>query len=145
MTQPRIPSSVLIAVGLYCTGLIASPVIGWLDPRPAPATSPELEAAARAGLIFGIALGAVIFLLIAVLLYKIYWRRHWARVALLIVTALGIVAYAPEFLDSITSAPLIAALDTIVIVLEVIAVILLFMPPSNRWFKTDSGSATDAA
>jgi len=145
MTQPRVPRSVLIAVGLYCTGLIASPVIGWLDPRAFPTTSPELEAAARAGLSFGVALGVAIFLLIAVLLYKIYWRRHWARVALLIVTALGVAAYAPDFLESKTSAPLIAALDTIVVVLEVIAVILLFMPPSNRWFKTVSGSTTEAA
>ena len=90
--------------------------------------------------------------IVAVLALKAFlvlfsWRRrNWARIALLIFTGLGLGAHVPQLLRTLANVPLLGILDLTDVLLEAVAIVLLFTPVANRWYKgTAAPPSTPAA
>lgn len=77
----------------------------------------------------------VYFLLLALIVYQTSRGRNWARITYVVLTLLGWYGTIVEPIMSIKRAPVVGLLSIALIVLGLIAIILLFMPASNLWFK----------
>src|SRR5262245_38369650 len=71
------------------------------------------------------------------LYYKIYVGRNWARIVLLIFSALGMVTIMNRVvMDILATAPALAKLQTVVgLALNVVVLLLLFLAPGRQWFS----------
>jgi len=70
------------------------------------------------------------------LIIKIAGGRNWARIVFLIFFLLGIPLAIPIVLDEVKRNLFLGSLSFIQIILQVIALALMFMKNSNLWFKT---------
>jgi len=120
------PAIVRRALALYVGAALATPVAGLFDPVP------EGQGPGALGLLALIlpALALKVFLL-----YRAAQRRTWARIGLAVFTWLGIAAYTPGLVHSLKAAPPLGAVDLALVLVEVIAIVLLFVPASNRWYR----------
>jgi len=85
-----------------------------------------------AGTLFVVVVMALLMGAYALVVHKVRGGRNWARITILIFTALGIL----ESLTSHHSAPLIPfMLDLVATVLNVIALALVFRPQVSPWFN----------
>ena len=78
----------------------------------------------------------VVLAFVALIYYKIWQGRNWARIALLILSAIGLYFYVPmliRLLILITAAGLIGVLQFL---LQAFAMYLVFTHPGNVWFRT---------
>ena len=76
------------------------------------------------------------FAFIFFLIIKIADGRNWARIVLLIFFLLGIPLAIPIVLDEVKKNLFLGSLSLIQIVLQIIALVLMFMKNSNLWFRT---------
>jgi hypothetical protein len=141
--EPRgpAPKEVQLSFWLWIVGAVLS-VIGALfaftqrdtlleEARKRPDTGGFSEAQLDAVVITGLIVGVVIALAFAGLYvlfaFKARAGRNWARIALTVLTALGVLALA------IGGFSVAGILSTVV---SVVAVVLLFLPASNQHFAT---------
>jgi hypothetical protein len=81
------------------------------------------------------------FLLVApplFLAYKIYKRRNWARATLAVLVIVSLYPYVTRSLIQLPSPKALFYLSQALI--QIIAMILLYLPASNRWFFLDTAS-----
>jgi peptidoglycan/LPS O-acetylase OafA/YrhL len=91
------------------------------------------EPAAMTAMIWGITL---VFAAAQLWILRCVWqRRHWARWVMVALAVFGIAAGVPVIADDWTRAPLVAWLGIASSVLGAVAVVLLLVAPSARWFK----------
>lgn len=76
----------------------------------------------------------VLFVGLSVLINIMIWRgRNWARIVALVLTALAVVGFAPIIGAEFARAPLVTVLGMIELLLDVIALYLVFVP-GRQWF-----------
>ena len=129
------PRALKFGFRLYVLAMALTLIAGALDPSP-----PGMGAG---GPSVWMLLAAIIPLLIAkaLLIVGAYGRRNWARIALLILTGLGLGAYAPQLVHVMTEHPLYGILNLLLVIAEGVAIVLLFTPAANRWYKPAQGPA----
>lgn len=126
------PRALRLGFRLYVLAMVLTLIAGAFDPAP-----PGTGATGAGGPSVWMLLAAIIPLLIvkALLIVGAYGRRNWARIALLILTGLGLGAYAPQLVHAITEHPLYGILNLLLVIAEAVAIVLLFTPAANRWYK----------
>jgi hypothetical protein len=121
MERPRV---VVIAVALLWTEVTLGLLESLLDWKNLTAND-----SARFGLIVD-----VLFVGISVLINIMIWRgRNWARIVALVLTLLAVVGFAPVIGVEFARAPFVTVLGMSELLLDVIAVYLVFVP-GRRWF-----------
>ncbi len=127
--MPRVLSA---GFRLYVLAMVLTPLAGAFDPSP-----PGAGAAGTGGASLGMLIAALVPLLIvkALLILTAYRRRNWARIALLILTGLGLGAYSPHLVHAIAEHPLYGILNLLLVIAEAVAIVLIFTPAANRWYK----------
>jgi len=115
------PGSLRLGFRLYVASMALTPLIGAFD--PAPAGLPV------------VAVALAVFALKAFLVWMSFRRRNWARIALLIYTGLALGAHAPGLLRSLAATPLLGVPDLLLVLVEIVAIILVFTPAAGRWYK----------
>ena len=75
-----------------------------------------------------------VFVALSVLINVMIWRgRNWARIVALVLTILGVAGYAPQIGADFARAPLMAVLGMVELLLDIIALYLVFVP-GRQWF-----------
>ena len=126
------PRALKFGFRLYVLAMVLTLIAGALDPSP-----PGASATGAGAPSVGMLLAAIIPLLVAkaLLIVGAYGRRNWARIALLILTGLGLGAYAPQLVHVIREHPLYGILNLLLVIGEGVAIVLFFTPAANRWYK----------
>lgn len=76
----------------------------------------------------------VVFVGLSVLINIMIWRgRNWARIVALVLTMLGVVSLAPVIGAEFARAPFVTVLVMIELLLDAIALYLVFVP-GRQWF-----------
>ena len=99
----------------------------------------ELTAAAP----MAIVVGTVVFVIgvLAVLLVFMGMRMNWARIVYLLLFIVGLPSGAKGIVHALDADALVGAISIVQIALQIIALVLLFMPESNAWFRNrETGS-----
>jgi len=123
------PSQVTRAVQLLTCGL----VIGFI------ATAIRLWGhVPMLSLVLGLLMLLVFLSLCFFLIRKIAAGRNWARIVLLVLVILGTPFAIPAYIAEARVNVVPGVLSIIIVVLQVIATVLLFLPPANRWFRKPS-------
>jgi hypothetical protein len=74
----------------------------------------------------------------AFVIYKIWMRRHWARVAYLIVAIMGYSAmlyYSRAVLEDVRTDIIATLLNAAATITNIVGTVLIFTPAANRWFR----------
>lgn len=71
------------------------------------------------------------------LYYKVYMGRNWARIVLLIFSAIGMLTIMNRMvMDILATAPALAKFQMFVgLALNIVVLLLLFLPPGRQWFS----------
>jgi len=101
-----------------------------------PATVYEYQRATPEQLnVFVLLFLAILSVLAIVLIVFIYRGHNWARILMLVLIGLALISFF-ALLDAYLKYPLLPLTSNIaVMVLDVIALYLLFTPPGRRWFR----------
>jgi hypothetical protein len=86
----------------------------------------------------------VVLAFVALIYYKIWQGRNWARIALLVLSIIGLYFYVPmlmRLLVLVTAAGLIGILQFL---LQAFAMYLVFTQPGNSWFRTHVTATSEA-
>jgi hypothetical protein len=86
----------------------------------------------------------VVLAIVALIYYKIWLGRNWARIALLILSVIGLYFYVPmlmRLLVPITAAGLIGVLQFL---MQAFAMYLVFTQPGNGWFRAYVTATSEA-
>ncbi len=75
------------------------------------------------------------YAIIILLAFKISLGRNWARIIFLIVFLFGLPAAVPSLISHFSRSPSAGWLMLLTILLQMTATVLLFLKPSNSWFK----------
>jgi len=89
-------------------------------------------------LVLGLLMLLVFLSLCFFLIRKIAAGRNWARIVLLVLVILGTPFAIPAYIAEARVNVVPGVLSIIIVVLQVIATVLLFLPPANRWFRKPS-------
>ena len=82
-----------------------------------------------------IAFSAIVFFFCAAVNVYIYHGRNWARIVLLVLIALSVLLLLMPAEETVPASPAENLLTTIGLVLDVIAVYLLYAQPGGSWFR----------
>jgi hypothetical protein len=69
------------------------------------------------------------------LIRKIAAGRDWARIVLLVLVILGTPFAIPYYIAEARVNVVPGALSIVIVILQLVATVLLFTPPANRWFR----------
>ncbi|MGM1062559.1 hypothetical protein [Saccharothrix sp. Mg75] len=120
-------------------------LIGELRARQPGLGQDELDAAATGGVVFGLLLVFGVLLLYVLLANRVASGRNWARIALTVLAAggafLGVIrllAVATGFASAFGLAvdPLDLAFGTVTMIIDVVAVVLVFSPSVSGHFRS---------
>jgi cell shape-determining protein MreD len=78
---------------------------------------------------------AFVFAAKAFFIYKISTGRNWARIIYSIVIVLGMYKVLPDTVSWINEMSAPGLLSLVAVALQVVAIFLLFTPPSNQQFR----------
>jgi hypothetical protein len=99
----------------------------------------ELTSAAPTAIVAGTAVFVIGVL--ALLLVFIGMRKNWARIVYLLLFLIGVPSGAKGIVHALDTDALVGAISIIQIALQLIALVLLFHPESNAWFRNrETGS-----
>jgi hypothetical protein len=98
------------------------------------------EAAAFAGMTdafgtIGLVLGAVFTALFALFVWFAWKGHNWARIVLWILAGLGVIFAPLSWAAGTSPLPVLDALGGFELVLDIVAIVLLALKPSNEWFR----------
>jgi hypothetical protein len=131
------PWSIWCGVCLYVLSFVLYLV---LDRAIAPIASTETLATPvipqPVALVTGMVVVALIFPTPAWLLFMLMKRRNWARITLSLLSALRFALFSPHLFQAAASHPADAAPVFANATLELVALVLLFTPTANQWFKS---------
>jgi hypothetical protein len=133
-----VPRVVRIGLQLYIVVTVLTPIAGAFDSPPTATGGGTAD------------LGALLAVLVpvcalkALFLWKAYQRRNWGRIALFAFTAFGLAAYAPGLVRALSTTPLVGIVDLALVITEAVALVLLFVPPANRWYKPAAAAVPGA-
>lgn len=133
------PPSVQFGFRLYVLAMVLTPLAGAFDPAP---TGEGAGAVAAPPLLMLVATVVPLMVAKALLIVAAYRQRNWARIALLILTGLGLGAYAPHLGHSILNHPLFGIANLALVIAEAVAIVLLFTPAASRWYQARKVAAT---
>jgi len=138
---PGRPRSVITSVALLISSLLIG-LAGSVLQLPKLTENPQLKGL-PIELIVSIAVPtmAVVAILVSFLIYKIYQRRNWARITLLVLFILGIPLSIQPVMQSFAQHPLLGLLQLVQAMLQIGAIILLFVKPSRDWFTSQRSLA----
>jgi hypothetical protein len=121
MERPRV---VVIAVALLWTEVALGLLDSALDWNYVTAENPAM---------FVLIVDAVFLALSILVNIKIWQGRNWARIVALVLTILAVVGYAPQIDAEFARAPFIAVLGMLELLLDAVALYLVFIP-GRHWF-----------
>lgn len=124
--RPSRPRQVQIAVALLWLSLA-------LGIPEAVLSSRQVEGAA-AGVAVTVAM-LLIFGLFGLVTVRLHQGRNWARIVMLVLTALSVVTMLFPSDESSAQGPLLQGLYLFDVLIEVIAMYLVFSKPGSGWFK----------
>lgn len=123
---PSRPRQVQIAVALLWLSLALGIPEGVLSTR-------QVEGAVM-GAVFAVFM-LLVFGLIGFINVKVYQGRNWARIVMLVLTALSVLMMLFPSDESRAQGPLLQGLYLFDVLIEVIAMYLVFSKPGSLWFK----------
>jgi hypothetical protein len=88
-----------------------------------------------AGTAFVVVVALLFFAFAAFLNVKIYQGRNWARIVLLVLTVLSVVMMLFPSDESQAKGPLMQGLYLLDVLIDVVAMYLVFAKPGSLWFK----------
>ena len=97
-----------------------------------------LEGARLAAETSAVAFGAIALFSLALTAFLTYMagrRRNWARITLLVLFLIGVPLSVKPLAASLIAAPVSGLLGLAQVVLQVVALVLLFRPASSAWFR----------
>jgi hypothetical protein len=118
--------AMLLLYGTLALGIIQSVI-----------TFPTVAEQSRAfgGAAFVIGVQSFTFLILGLLFYCVGSRRNWARILLLVLTAIGAVFSIRSIRVSFNINLISGLLGSCQILMQVAALVLLFLPASNKWYR----------
>jgi hypothetical protein len=135
VADPSFPSLVVpSAVVRACQMFIASLLLGLIASVPGVAGSSQEWA--WGSLVAACVLVALVGGISVWLTVKIYRGRNWARWVMLVYLAVSWVATFMEFSEGFNRSPVVASVELLTTVIEVVACGLLFFGSGARWFAT---------
>ncbi|HET7864149.1 MAG TPA: hypothetical protein VFL86_07040 [Burkholderiaceae bacterium] len=123
---PARPRQVQIAVGLLWLSLVLSLPEAVLSNQQAGEDGMGVAMVVSLVLIFGF---------IGFLNVRIYQGRNWARIVVLLLTALSVVMMLFPSAEQGAEGPLVQGLYLFDVLIEVVAIYLVFSKPGSLWFK----------
>ena len=69
------------------------------------------------------------------IIYKINKGKNWARLTYLLIFLLKLPFFRPTFLSSFTTKPALTVIAFVQVVMQIIAIVLLFRTQSTEWYK----------
>ena len=84
-------------------------------------------------LFYGLIFGSTA--LAALILHKIWSRRNWARIVYTLSLAYGLLKTAPALVGVFEASFVNGFFSSALITVKIAAVVLLFLPSSNMWFR----------
>lgn len=123
---PSRPRQVHIAVALLWLSLALG------IPEAALGSPPSGEGGMGAVLVVSMLL---VFGLVALLIVKVYQGRNWARIVVLLLTVLSVVMMLFPSDEVQVQGPLLQGLYLFDVLIEVVAMYLVFSKPGSLWFK----------
>jgi hypothetical protein len=97
--------------------------------------------ATKSGAGFVIFVQVAVFAFMGLLVFMIGRGRNWARIVFLVLFVLGTPLTAKPPIDSLTATPISGVLGIAQIVMQVVAMLLLFRSDGNEWLKKARGPA----
>jgi len=94
---------------------------------------PMIERAAPAAFVLpvmAVTLGVLVWLIVMIMK-----RRNWARITFLVLFVIGTLMDGPGALDEVLTRPLPGLCGVAQILLQGVALFLLFRPPASTWFR----------
>jgi len=76
----------------------------------------------------------------ALLVYFISQGRNWARITFLVLFLIGLIPWFPQLVDTFSRSTLSGLLTVAQVVLQVVALYLIFSKPGAGWFAKRVGS-----
>jgi len=125
---PPQPTTVLIAVILLSIMLTIDVMVDLTTLQD----EPEL---ARIPLVVSVAIMCALVLFVAWLIWKINSARHWARITYLLVLVCGFLVFAVRLAAGMGGPFQLTVGKLIESLLQVVAMVLLFTPSANAWFR----------
>jgi hypothetical protein len=77
----------------------------------------------------------LVFGLVGFLTLKVYQGRNWARIAMLVLTVLSVIMMLFPSDESRAEGPMLQGLYLFDVLIEVVAMYLVFSKPGSLWFK----------
>lgn len=119
------PKTIKLAVILFVLSLIAAAISAYIDYQN------TAQAARQVVLVI-----SFVFIVPYVILFAyILKRRHWARVIWLLIFVLGTLLMIVNPHQARYAHVSLRYFATLQALLQVVITVLLFLPPSNRWFR----------
>jgi len=138
MTKPNRPESATKGVYLLYIALIIGLIIGLIKVftgEVAPAGMPQ------PGLGFSITVLVVSLAVAWFFIHMIATGRNWARILYLVFFIITIVCWVIGFRQLMLQGVLSIVGNIVALILAVIALVFLFKPASNAWFKSKGSSS----
>lgn len=130
---PPQPTTVLIAVFLLSVKLA-------IDVMVDLSALPQQTEFARVPLAVSLPLLGLAVLVFAWLIWKINAARNWARIAYLALLVCGLLLFAARFVGGIGEPVTLTVGKVIESLLPIAAMVLLFTPSANAWFRARKGA-----
>lgn len=124
---PSRPAIVSNAVRLLYASLAIGVVRAFLEFNTMVADAPI-------GLV--LVISAITFGLLLFLIYKIAAGRNWARIVFLVLFVVGVPMSVIPLVHSLAQTPVSGLIGLVQLVVQVIALVMLFQSPSNAWFRS---------
>jgi hypothetical protein len=125
---PARPRQVQIAVALLWLSLVLGIPEAILSTRPAPTEDGRVDT------VFVVVM-LLAFAFTFFLTVKVYQGRNWARIVVLVLTALSITMTLFPFDEPRVDGPLLQGLRLLCVLIDVAAMYLVFSKPGSLWFK----------
>jgi len=116
----------LLLYGTLGLGIISSAI-------QYPTSVERASAFGGAGFVIGVQ--AFTFIILGLFFYCVGSRRNWARILLLVLTIIGSPFAINSIITSFGINPISGVLGVIQVLMQVVALVLLFLPASNKWYR----------
>jgi hypothetical protein len=127
------PRPVRISLWLFIAAVLASPVIGVIDPRPRQ----PFPAGSGLVMLIVVAFFLCLFLYVA---YNAYRGQSWARWVLALLGVAALATDIPSLARDLAVVPLIGGLEIAVACCQSASLVLLFVPGANHWYRSVAGA-----
>jgi len=128
--QPEVLTEKPVVVTRGVQLLILALVLGLIRAFVAAA-----RAASGTTLLIALTIVGIFFAVMFFLVWKISARRNWARFVLLVLIVIGLPFVVPAYILELRRSVPSGLLSIFLALLQIVGVILLFLPNANQWFR----------